>query len=98
MRISDWSSDVCSSDLEIQRALPGTGTDERHLLGEQRRLHCGAPHAGRHQDAKPAAFLLRVDFVGKARTRVRVVARFTGYAHEVQTRHRALDRKRAEEG
>src|SRR3546814_13777413 len=27
MRISDWSSDVCSSDLEVRRALPTQGLD-----------------------------------------------------------------------
>src|SRR3546814_4057063 len=53
-------------------------------------LFRSALHAGRHQDAKPAAFLLRVGFVGKARPRVRVVARFTAYEPEVQKRHRVL--------
>src|SRR3546814_7214983 len=73
-----------AASVEIQHALPGTGTDERHLLGEQRRLHRGAPPAGRHQDAKPAAFLLRVDFVGKTRPRVRTEE----HTSELQTKMR----------
>src|SRR3546814_328704 len=32
MRISDWSSDVCSSDLEAGQRLPGVG--EQHVLDE----------------------------------------------------------------
>src|SRR3546814_16052863 len=31
MRISDWSSDVCSSDLISDRVLPGTGMCNSHV-------------------------------------------------------------------
>src|SRR3546814_9273346 len=29
LRISDWSSDVCSSDLDLDRKLPGRRQDQR---------------------------------------------------------------------
>src|SRR3546814_7063636 len=55
MRISDWSSDVCSSDLTVQRdrAQPGL----RALFARQRRLGSQQGHqmrAGRmtHQDER----------------------------------------------
>src|SRR3546814_4696160 len=37
MRISDWSSDVCSSDLVVDRGLPGTLTEAapQEAAGEQ---------------------------------------------------------------
>src|SRR3546814_2346616 len=42
MRISDWSSDVCSSDLHLRRAQPGVVGDRRHhLVGPTRRLVAG---------------------------------------------------------
>src|SRR3546814_6116291 len=42
MRISDWSSDVCSSDLQIveEAALPGG--DRMAMAGERRRVLFGA--------------------------------------------------------
>src|SRR3546814_4607021 len=43
MRISDWSSDVCSSDLQIER----TGR-----LGDERR-QCGAPVAASTRGIRP---------------------------------------------
>src|SRR3546814_5299789 len=57
MRISDWSSDVCSSDLADQRARAGVAGDLLHL-GEEapREEHRVAALAlpGRHADG--AAF------------------------------------------
>src|SRR3546814_16957348 len=46
MRISDWSSDVCSSDLDI-----GEGAGARRLVGRQRRavFHAQAPEIGAQQ-------------------------------------------------
>src|SRR3546814_2759005 len=38
MRISDWSSDVCSSDLSRPRALRQMGIDAETLLHEQPQL------------------------------------------------------------
>src|SRR3546814_11519045 len=38
MRISDWSSDVCSSDLAV-------GGDHRHAVRHGMALHRAAPHA-----------------------------------------------------
>src|SRR3546814_17806985 len=38
MRISDWSSDVCSSDLALLLLLGAVGEDRVHA---QRRLHAG---------------------------------------------------------
>src|SRR3546814_8936660 len=46
MRISDWSSDVCSSDLHLDRLITdcGTGCDYRPglLHGDHRRRHVAA--------------------------------------------------------
>src|SRR3546814_16132266 len=48
MRISDWSSDVCSSDLNRRRGAPGPAAD----LGrgsEQHQPGVGGRRRGRHQ-------------------------------------------------
>src|SRR3546814_3954876 len=47
MRISDWSSDVCSSDLEAAAQLEGAG----RTLDEDRRLAEGATHLVPDDDA-----------------------------------------------
>src|SRR3546814_13396739 len=39
MRISDWSSDVCSSDLQIGRVIFDAADDEDHALLEQARIN-----------------------------------------------------------
>src|SRR3546814_10096019 len=49
MRISDWSSDVCSSDLALHRRLADAVVD--HLRGD---VHRG--FAGDELDASPATF------------------------------------------
>src|SRR3546814_1645774 len=36
MRISDWSSDVCSSDLRLRAAHPGLRANAAHPVGETR--------------------------------------------------------------
>src|SRR3546814_2948490 len=43
MRISDWSSDVCSSDLPEDRGDPVRGRDCDQIGGGRRRQHAGAP-------------------------------------------------------
>src|SRR3546814_2076059 len=58
MRISDWSSDVCSSDLAVdQSARPGRGDEARKQLGDQQRRHAigggvlgGAEHQRQQRD------------------------------------------------
>src|SRR3546814_20818630 len=52
MRISDWSSDVCSSDLLADPAVAGAalqagGDFQRRLVGQRQQAlhHCGQPHA-----------------------------------------------------
>src|SRR3546814_1805106 len=40
MRISDWSSDVCSSDLREQRLQRGADVVEVHFLRVQRTARC----------------------------------------------------------
>src|SRR3546814_15578885 len=73
MRISDWSSDVCSSDLiddgDQQHALPRrvrAGADELRQRGEEEdrdlRVQHGADetlHEGRTADAHPGGFRSR---------------------------------------
>src|SRR3546814_2365663 len=59
MRISDWSSDVCSSDLRIAGAA-GIDADRRaavHALGEGDEAHDEAPaeHDEQEQPVAPAA-------------------------------------------
>src|SRR3546814_1609036 len=60
MRISDWSSDVCSSDLERRRNLSGVRTRTGTLidsaavppLREERPCAVAATSAGRHDDLR----------------------------------------------
>src|SRR3546814_11200770 len=42
MRISDWSSDVCSSDLEVVGVLAGEGDGGEDLRPEDRQQHVAA--------------------------------------------------------
>src|SRR3546814_18060519 len=42
MRISDWSSDVCSSDLMMRRADEGAGDERGRGLGHRRRAIAAA--------------------------------------------------------
>src|SRR3546814_8993552 len=56
MRISDWSSDVCSSDLDADRAVAGAGAARHHgYAGAAGHLAVGFGHVG------DAAFLPAVD-------------------------------------
>src|SRR3546814_6430804 len=49
MRISDWSSDVCSSDLDLDDELGAAAFDRRQLDGAADLLDVGAHHV--HADA-----------------------------------------------
>src|SRR3546814_8134898 len=73
MRISDWSSDVCSSDLEAGKNIGLVGADAYHAaVGpvaqrqaegiEHDRLAC----AGFSADDAHAAFQLEVEEIGRA--------------------------------
>src|SRR3546814_20293535 len=60
MRISDWSSDVCSSDLDRIAGAAGIDAERRaavHALGEGDEAHDEAPaeHDEQEQPAAPAA-------------------------------------------
>src|SRR3546814_9114432 len=44
MRISDWSSDVCSSDLEETQEHDGTHRRQSNRLVERRPARAGRPH------------------------------------------------------
>src|SRR3546814_10423978 len=52
MRISDWSSDVCSSDLPHHRGDEGDEPDHRAQVGHASGRACREPPAGR---VRPAA-------------------------------------------
>src|SRR3546814_2279310 len=71
MRISDWSSDVCSSDLL------GAQVDEKfHALRQRIELR-EKSHAGRHQGGPQAALgaAARIDVAGLAQRRGGLVDR-----------------------
>src|SRR3546814_5558769 len=48
MRISDWSSDVCSSDLRTVRVFEEAGILDRHEFGDGRARYEAAPES--HHD------------------------------------------------
>src|SRR3546814_3225753 len=52
MRISDWSSDVCSSDLELDAGAVVDGADRR--VGT-RKMRCVLPHQGLVHDETTGA-------------------------------------------
>src|SRR3546814_19489151 len=56
MRMSDWSSDVCSSDLP--RELSAANPPKPHPLGRQR-LRVHAPHAATEADTRNVGMLER---------------------------------------
>src|SRR3546814_15777790 len=59
MRISDWSSDVCSSDLGADRGLVRDRADFRVRLGAG--LEAGADNAGRWRGADAGDRTARLD-------------------------------------
>src|SRR3546814_3717184 len=62
MRISDWSSDVCSSDLRRKRAAGGPNSKKRKEPGRRtvpgadcvRAMHCPRMHREACQEPRPA--------------------------------------------
>src|SRR3546814_7491097 len=66
MRISDWSSDVCSSDLSGAAGGAGTVTVGR------------SPPAGFHVSARPSASVMRSTHAGAPPTRSSALSRPTG--------------------
>src|SRR3546814_1665457 len=66
MRISDWSSDVCSSDLRNERAYVHDLTADSGFTGEQ---FCGGQRAGHHhpQGDQRAVRASPQDFCGTER-------------------------------
>src|SRR3546814_11876646 len=67
MRISDWSSDVCSSDLRLGQEEGGLDVDVHHLvparLGET--LERFAPRGAGIVDEDVEPFLARLKFLGE---------------------------------
>src|SRR3546814_8610043 len=75
MRISDWSSDVCSSDLE--KAADQSRVDDRAGAGELRRVpdplpHLGAADLGRRRVLHEVVDRHAADEIGRASCRERV--------------------------
>src|SRR3546814_19693449 len=64
MRISDWSSDVCSSDLVVQGAQPA---DQRHALQLRLGDEGGAGAAREHEDVEPTRMVGEEDHVAPHR-------------------------------
>src|SRR3546814_11837756 len=61
MRISDWSSDVCSSDLRLR---PRRGGDPGHIRGKVAgilRINCGAEAPPRPSPGRELSLALRSD-------------------------------------
>src|SRR3546814_556889 len=70
MRISDWSSDVCSSDLKAQFLGILFGPDERIDAAFGRTLHADAEHVGvdvGDRDARAETLHAKGDVAGAAR-------------------------------
>src|SRR3546814_18903484 len=82
MRISDWSSDVCSSDLEKQAGAPVQQLDNRFaVIARQLFIFLGGPDPGRDVApvrARPARCL------GRARQIVHL------YLRQMETTRRAV--------
>src|SRR3546814_9662425 len=92
MRISDWSSDVCSSDLSVS-AYDGDMDDYRKLLLEQRRLE-----RSRQRADKPARddALSKKDKRRAAAEARAAVADLRKAAREAEAELEQLNRKKAE--
>src|SRR3546814_5572941 len=89
MRISDWSSDVCSSDLEDGAIRLGIDNDQRDVRRRQRERAVGreADRAGAIEDREPVAqkFEMHEVELGRAASRTRFGTGVTDAA--------AIDRK-----
>src|SRR3546814_8919123 len=80
MRISDWSSDVCSSDLIVFDDVPGTITDHatRALLAGQHRLLCQFHASQAVAVATAETDQLPGHFTGWVIARIRRIGEHTG--------------------
>src|SRR3546814_3335759 len=56
MRISDWSSDVCSSDLQAQRTLKGGGLHSLAQFGKPKEVVAAQPAAEMRDLDLPVAY------------------------------------------
>src|SRR3546814_5614168 len=88
MRISDWSSDVCSSDLRVLRHFEARGGDATGIAGLARRVQ----HAGFEEDIDcfqrarhVRAFGHALDLVGNELACVVVVERSEEHTSELQS-------------
>src|SRR3546814_14311009 len=91
MRISDWSSDVCSSDLEDRMTLPPGGAEERGKGG----LDAVMAHAGDEGDA--TGRVVRVEPVQEAAKRIGIKARSAFDADRIGEAAGEFDMSRAGE-
>src|SRR3546814_3762726 len=79
MRISDWSSDVCSSDLRIRRRASGNGEGSHaKYAGEDVIRLCGVPHRRRAADIDVGGIGNGDDEFGNLRTAKRRCLRTEG--------------------
>src|SRR3546814_1551462 len=95
MRISDWSSDVCSSDLGREQRGAREGAAAAPIEREHQRLDLG--HGGRRHrqfsDAEPAQHRHRLGFGGKAAAHARPASMDRTAAHRLvdQPPHRRME-------
>src|SRR3546814_19266762 len=100
MRISDWSSDVCSSDLERNVILPGSETNWRYQIAQSREALDAQVRAVR-QTLIPSLALLGLGLIilaalqtfyglGPLRQTRRAIAAMPGGQHPRVTAHPPL--------
>src|SRR3546814_7368854 len=103
MRISDWSSDVCSSDLRVPAAagLQGTGTGEAGLSPFfDRREHAAGEHGvyreGRHDGSADGGWLSiqgrRRVSAQRPQTRIQFRAEIHAHSEEHKSERQSLMR------
>src|SRR3546814_9667619 len=93
MRISDWSSDVCSSDLEDVEHIVRTVQAEANAFATS--IAAGADAISDARDISPVSEIVAVAREMVARTRV-VEARLDDAPREAQVLRRELDEARAD--
>src|SRR3546814_3120837 len=72
MRISDWSSDVCSSDLLRRLPLRGVGRDQWAVGHASLAINAAHEHAVPYRDAVQEGIATPVEEIGRASCRERV--------------------------
>src|SRR3546814_15935002 len=93
MRISDWSSDVCSSDLHLAGEIAGNRKADTHVAARRREDHSVVADQIATQVDQRAAGVAGVDR-GVGLDEVMVVA----HARRVLAQHRTTDRKSVVKG